>query len=59
MRYRGSAYSPEIVRRDDLVERPVRILTNIVLKNVDAEEFCFRPSLVIKIVLNNVIQLYA
>lgn len=24
VRYRGSAYPPEIVRRDDLVERPVR-----------------------------------
>lgn len=23
VRYRGSAYLPEIVRRDDLVERPV------------------------------------
>lgn len=27
MRYRGSAYPPEIVRRDDLVERPVSIRT--------------------------------
>lgn len=26
VRYRGSAYPPEIVRRDDLVERPVQRL---------------------------------
>ncbi|TRY87466.1 hypothetical protein DNTS_035296 [Danionella cerebrum] len=43
VRYRGSAYPPEIVRRDDLVERPGFLITNREIVSEDIEDFEFTP----------------